>query len=102
SARRATCVRGSDPHCNSQRLAMPSTDSKRVWRGGYFMRAIDTERWQRKGLAKLMLTKLEYYAAAAGGRRIVGGTVVDNEKMISLARRAGFVISDCVRRGGAA
>src|SRR5262245_36191947 len=28
--------------CNSQRLAMPSTDSKRVWRGGYFMRAIDT------------------------------------------------------------
>jgi acetyltransferase len=55
------------------------------------------ERWQRKGLAKLMLAKLEYGAAAAGVRRIVGETFADNEKMISLARRAGFVISDCVR-----
>jgi RimJ/RimL family protein N-acetyltransferase len=55
------------------------------------------ERWQRKGLAKLMLAKLEYRAAAAGVRRIVGETLADNEKMISLARSAGFAISDCVR-----
>jgi RimJ/RimL family protein N-acetyltransferase len=55
------------------------------------------ERWQRQGLAKLMLGKLEYGAAAAGVRRIVGETFADNEKMMSLARRAGFVLSDCVR-----
>jgi len=55
------------------------------------------ERWQRKGLAKLMLSKLEYGAAAGGVRRIIGETFADNEKMMSLARRAGFVISDCVR-----
>jgi acetyltransferase len=55
------------------------------------------ERWQRKGLAKLMLAKLEYGAAAAGVCRIVGATFADNERMISLAGKAGFVISDCVR-----
>ena len=55
------------------------------------------ERWQRKGLAKLMLAKLECGAAAAGVRRIVGETFADNKTMISLARKAGFIISDCVR-----
>src|SRR5262249_39282838 len=55
------------------------------------------ERWQGKGLAKLMLTKIEYRAAAAGIRRIVGETLATNEKMISLARKAGFVISDYAR-----
>jgi acetyltransferase len=55
------------------------------------------ERWQGKGLAKLMLTKIEYRAAAAGIRRIVGETFATNEKMISLARKAGFVISDYAR-----
>jgi RimJ/RimL family protein N-acetyltransferase len=55
------------------------------------------EHWQRQGLAKLMLAKLECGAAAAGVRRIVGETLADNEKMISLARKAGFIISDCVR-----
>jgi RimJ/RimL family protein N-acetyltransferase len=44
-----------------------------------------------------MLSKLEYGAAAAGVRRIIGETFADNEKMMSLARRAGFIISDCVR-----
>jgi len=56
------------------------------------------ERWQRKALAKLMLAKLECGAAAEGVRRIVGETFADNETMISLARKAGFIISDCVRR----
>jgi GNAT superfamily N-acetyltransferase len=55
------------------------------------------ERWQGKGLAKLMLTKIEYRAATAGIRRIVGETFATNEKMISLARKAGFVISDYAR-----
>jgi acetyltransferase len=55
------------------------------------------EPWQGKGLAKLMLTKLERRAAAAGIRRIIGETLVTNEKMLSLAHKAGFVISDSAR-----
>jgi RimJ/RimL family protein N-acetyltransferase len=46
--------------------------------------------WQGKALATLMLAKLECHAAAAGVRRIVGYTLATNEKMLSLARRAGF------------
>jgi acetyltransferase len=53
--------------------------------------------WQGKGLAKLMLTKLERRAAAVGVRRIIGETLATNEKMLSLARKAGFVISESAR-----
>jgi RimJ/RimL family protein N-acetyltransferase len=52
------------------------------------------EPWQGKGLAKLMLAKLACRAAAAGVRRITGETFANNERMLSLARRAGFVISE--------
>jgi RimJ/RimL family protein N-acetyltransferase len=48
------------------------------------------EAWQGKGLAKLMLTKLECHAAAAGIRRIVGEILASNDKTRSIARRAGF------------
>ena len=53
--------------------------------------------WQGKGLAKLMLTKLERRAAAVGVRRIIGETLATSEKMLSLARKAGFVISESAR-----
>ncbi len=49
-----------------------------------------SEAWQGKGLAKLMLTKLECRAIAAGVRWFVGYTFATNEKMLSLARKAGF------------
>ncbi len=49
-----------------------------------------SEAWQGKGLAKLMLTQLECRAAAAGVRWIIGYTLATNEKMLSLARKAGF------------
>jgi RimJ/RimL family protein N-acetyltransferase len=55
------------------------------------------EPWQGKGLANLMLTKLERRAAAVGVRRIIGETLATNEKIISLARKAGFVISESAR-----
>jgi RimJ/RimL family protein N-acetyltransferase len=51
------------------------------------------EPWQRKGLAKLMLAKLECRAAATGVRRIVAETLVTNKKMLSLARKIGYVLS---------
>jgi RimJ/RimL family protein N-acetyltransferase len=52
------------------------------------------EPWQGKGLAKVLLTKLECRVAAAGVRRIFGETLASNERMLSLARKAGFVISE--------
>jgi RimJ/RimL family protein N-acetyltransferase len=51
------------------------------------------ERWQGKGLAKLLLLKLECRAAAAGIQRIVGQTLATNARMLHLARRAGFAVS---------
>jgi RimJ/RimL family protein N-acetyltransferase len=53
--------------------------------------------WQGKGLAKLMLTKLERRAAAVGIRRIIGETLATNEKVLSFAHKAGFVISESAR-----
>ncbi|HEY2184192.1 MAG TPA: GNAT family protein [Xanthobacteraceae bacterium] len=55
------------------------------------------EPWQGKGLAKLMLAKLEQRAAAVGIGRIVGETFATNKKMLSLARKAGYVISASAR-----
>jgi acetyltransferase len=51
------------------------------------------EAWQGKGLAKLMLGKLVCRASADGVERIVGETLASNARMLSLARKAGFVIS---------
>jgi RimJ/RimL family protein N-acetyltransferase len=51
------------------------------------------EPWQGKGLARLMLGKLVCRAGADGVERIVGETLASNARMLSLARKAGFVIS---------
>jgi RimJ/RimL family protein N-acetyltransferase len=56
-----------------------------------------SEAWQGKGLAKLMLTKLECRALASGVRRVVGYTFATNEKMLSLARKVGFSEKPAVR-----
>jgi len=50
------------------------------------------EPWQGLGLARLLLGKLMCRAAAAGISRLVGETLASNERMIGLARRAGFTI----------
>jgi RimJ/RimL family protein N-acetyltransferase len=55
------------------------------------------ERWQGKRLAKLMLSKLECCAAAAGVRRITCEMLATNERALSLARKAGFKISESAR-----
>jgi RimJ/RimL family protein N-acetyltransferase len=51
------------------------------------------ELWQGKGLAKLMLAKLERHATAAGVRRLFSETLATNEKVLSLALKAGFAIT---------
>lgn len=51
------------------------------------------EAWQGNRLARLLLGKLVCRAAAAGVRRIVGGTLATNARMISLARKAGFTVT---------
>jgi acetyltransferase len=48
------------------------------------------EEWQGQGLASLMLGKLLSHAAAAGIERVVGETLLTNERMLHLARKAGF------------
>ena len=58
------------------------------------------ELWQGKGLAKLMLTKLERHAAAAGVRRLFSETLATNTKVLSLALKAGFVITETVDAQG--
>ncbi|HEX2335552.1 MAG TPA: GNAT family N-acetyltransferase [Hyphomicrobiaceae bacterium] len=50
------------------------------------------ERWQGQGLASLLLHKLICRAAAAGISHLVGETLASNERMIALARRAGFSV----------
>jgi acetyltransferase len=52
------------------------------------------ELWRGQGLAKLMLTKLERHAAAAGVRRLFGETLATNERVLSLALKTGFVITE--------
>jgi len=58
--------------------------------------------WQGKGLAKLMLAKLECRAAAAGVRRLFSETLATNEKVVSLARKAGFVTTEATGAQGVA
>ena len=50
------------------------------------------ERWQGQGLASLLLHKLICRAASAGISHLVGETLASNERMIALARRAGFSV----------
>jgi RimJ/RimL family protein N-acetyltransferase len=48
------------------------------------------EDWQGQGLASLLLTKLLCRAGRAGIRRVVGETLATNDRMLHLARKAGF------------
>ena len=50
------------------------------------------EPWQGRKLASLLLGKLACRAASAGVKRIVGETLADNTRMLTLARRSGFRI----------
>jgi RimJ/RimL family protein N-acetyltransferase len=58
------------------------------------------ELWRGKGLAKLMLTKLERHATAAGVRRLFSETLATNQKVLSLAVKAGFVIAESADMDG--
>ena len=49
------------------------------------------EDWQDHGLASLLLAKLLCRAGEAGIRRVVGETLATNERMLHLARKAGFI-----------
>jgi acetyltransferase len=48
------------------------------------------EDWQGQGLGSLLLAKLLRRAGRAGIRRMVGETLATNERMLHLARKAGF------------
>jgi acetyltransferase len=48
------------------------------------------EHWQGQGLASLLLATLLRRAGRAGIRRMVGETLATNERMLHLARKAGF------------
>jgi acetyltransferase len=48
---------------------------------------------QGRGLASLMLRKLACRAASAGIRHLRGETLATNDKMVHLARKAGFTIA---------
>jgi acetyltransferase len=47
--------------------------------------------WQGKGLARLLLGKIAKRAVAAGVTRFYGETLASNQRMLALARKAGFV-----------
>jgi GNAT superfamily N-acetyltransferase len=46
--------------------------------------------WQRKGLARLLLGKIAKRAASTGVTRFYGETLASNERLLRLARKAGF------------
>ena len=48
--------------------------------------------WQGQGLASMLLSKLLCHAADAGIERLTGETLATNERMLNLARKAGFSI----------
>ena len=58
-------------------------------RGAEFAVAV-ADRWQGRGIGRLLLDRLEHCAAAAGVRRLHGETLLDNRAMQHLARKAGF------------
>jgi RimJ/RimL family protein N-acetyltransferase len=48
------------------------------------------DRWQRSGIAGLLMQQLIRYAQAQHVRRMIGSVLPDNQAMIALARRLGF------------
>lgn len=51
------------------------------------------DKWQGQGLASRMLGKLLCRASTAGVERMVGETLATNDRMLHLARKAGFSIT---------
>lgn len=49
------------------------------------------DEWQGQGIGSAMLSNLECRAAALGARRLFGETFRNNEQMIGLARKAGYM-----------
>lgn len=49
--------------------------------------------WQGQGIGRAMLSNLECRAAALGASRLFGETFRNNEQMIGLARKAGYVFA---------
>jgi RimJ/RimL family protein N-acetyltransferase len=50
------------------------------------------DRWQRSGIAGLLMQQLVRYAQAQHVRRLIGSVLPDNPAMIALARRVGFSV----------
>jgi len=50
------------------------------------------DQWQGQGLASCLLGKLLCRASTAGVQRIIGETLATNDKMLHLARKAGFTV----------
>lgn len=50
------------------------------------------DRWQGKGLASRLLAKLLCHASTSGVRRMTGETLATNDRMMHLARKAGFTV----------
>jgi acetyltransferase len=48
--------------------------------------------WQAFGLARALLERLERHARASGVGRMVADTLLSNDAMMALARRAGFAV----------
>ena len=51
------------------------------------------DEWQGQGLASRLLGKLLCHASTAGVQRMVGETLATNDKMLHLARKAGFTLT---------
>lgn len=53
------------------------------------------DNWQRRGIGRALLDRLQRQAAASGVCRMVAETLIGNRAMISLARSAGFAVRAC-------
>lgn len=51
-----------------------------------------TDAWQRRGIARLLLSRLAQYARSKGIRRLIGVVLPENHAMLSLARTSGFEV----------
>jgi acetyltransferase len=51
--------------------------------------------WQRRGIGRALLDRLQRQAAASGIRRMVAESLIGNRAMMSLARSTGFAVRAC-------
>ena len=49
--------------------------------------------WQARGIARILLDRLERQAAASGIRRMIADTLLANRAMITLAARTGYAVT---------